>query len=121
MDILAIPFHRFLNIKRNESDDFVYKIDERPEYSNHLGTIHACVQLSLAEATSGEFLLRQFNEIKNELIPVVRKTEVKYHKPANGELFSKATFVSNDKEHILSELDWIPDYVRQQFVHRSLF
>jgi hypothetical protein len=44
MDILAIPFHQFLNIKRNISDDFIFKIDERPEYSNHLGTIHACVQ-----------------------------------------------------------------------------
>lgn len=105
MDILAIPFHRFLNIQRNENDDFIYKIEERPEYSNHLGTIHACVQLSLAEATSGEFLLQQFNEIKNELIPVVRKTEVKYHKPANGKLFSTATFVSTDKEKILTELN----------------
>ena len=105
MDILAIPFHQFLNIKRNISDDFIFKIDERPEYSNHLGTIHACVQLSLAEATSGEFLLKQFDELKNELIPVVRKTEVKYHKPANGELFSKATFVSTNKENILTDLN----------------
>lgn len=105
MDILAIPFHRFLNIKRNENDDFIYKIGERPEYSNHLGTIHACVQLSLAEATSGEFLLKQFNELKNELIPVVRKTEVKYHKPAKGELFSKATFVSTNRANVLIELN----------------
>lgn len=105
MDILAIPFHRFINIKKNENDDFIYKIEERPEYSNHLGTIHACVQVSLAEASSGEFLLQQFNELKNDLIPVVRKTEVKYHKPANGELFSKASFVSNDKENILTELN----------------
>ena len=105
MDILAIPFHRFLNIKRNESDDFIFKIDERPEYSNHLGTVHACVQLSLAEASSGEFLLNQFDELKNELIPVVRKTEVKYHKPANGELFSKAAFLSTNKQNILKELN----------------
>lgn len=105
MDILAIPFHRFLHIKRNEPKDFIFKIEERPEYLNHLGTIHACVQLTLAEATSGEFLLQQFSEIKNELIPVVRKTEVKYHRPANGNLFSKALFSTNGKEEILNELN----------------
>ena len=105
MDILAIPFHRFLNIKKDNIYEYIFKIDERPEYMNHLGTIHACVQLSLAEATSGEFLLQQFHELKNELIPVVRKTEVKYHKPANGELFSKASFVATGKEQILTELN----------------
>jgi len=68
MEILSIPFHHFLNIKRNENEDFIFKIDERPEYSNHLGTIHACVQVSLAEASSGEFLLQQFNELETELI-----------------------------------------------------
>jgi len=105
MDILAIPFHQFLNIKRSESDDFIFRIEEQPEFLNHLGTIHACVQLSLAEATSGEFLLNQFNDLKNELVPVVRKSEVKYHKPANGMLFSKATFASSNRENALIELE----------------
>ena len=53
MDILSIPFHKYLDIKKvGESKDFVFRIKEKPEFLNHLGTIHACVQLSLAEATS---------------------------------------------------------------------
>ena len=97
MNILSVPFHQFINIKRSENENYIFTIEERPEYLNHLGTIHACVQLSLAEATSGEFLLNQFIELASEVIPVVRKTEVKYRKPANGNLFSKATFSMNKK------------------------
>jgi hypothetical protein len=105
MDILTIPFHSYLNLKKaDESSGYLFKIEERPEYLNHLGTIHACVQLSLAEASSGEFLLKEFDHLKSDVIPVVRKTEVKYHKPANGELFAKADFHSINRQAILNEL-----------------
>ena len=104
MDILEIPFHRFLNLKKHSGEEFIFEAAERPEYLNHLGTIHACVQLTLAEASSGEFLLQEFNDIKSELIPVVRKTEAKYHRPANGILFSKAAFESTNKSNVLHDL-----------------
>ena len=104
MDILEIPFHRFLNIKKHSGDEYIFEATERPEYLNHLGTIHACVQLTIAEASSGEFLLQEFNDMRSELIPVVRKTEAKYHRPANGTLFSKAAFESTNKSDILKEL-----------------
>lgn len=104
MDILSVPFHQLLNIKRDDSGEFIFKIEERPELHNHLETIHACVQLTLAEATSGEYLLNQFFELKDDIIPVIRKTEVKYQKPAKGALFSKAAFVSTSKEEVLLEM-----------------
>lgn len=85
-------------------DEFIFIAEEKPEYLNHLNNIHACVQLALAEASSGEFLLNQFFELRNELIPVIRKTEARYHKPANGTLYSKASFDSVSKEAILSDL-----------------
>lgn len=106
MDILSIPFHKYLNIKKaDKTGSFVFKIEEQPEFLNHLGTIHACVQLSLAEATAGEFLLSQFYDLSSDLIPVVRKTEVKYHRPGKGELFSKAEFLSASRSEIIKELD----------------
>jgi len=106
MDILSIPFHHLLNIERNQNDDdFIFQIDERPELHNHLGTFHACAQLSLAEATSGEFLQQQFQELKDVAIPVIRRTEVKYSMPANGTLFSKASFSSGSNEDFLKELE----------------
>ena len=67
MNILSIPFHRLLHIERNLDDDFIFQIRERPELHNHLGTFHACAQLSLAEATAGEYLQQQFQEIKSSI------------------------------------------------------
>jgi len=104
MDILAIPFHKYLNIEKHSGEDYIFEASERPEHLNHLGTIHACVQLSLAEASSGEYLLQEFGEHRDEVIPLIRKTEVKYHRPANGTLYSRAYFPSLDKEKVLDEL-----------------
>ena len=104
MDILSIPFHKYLNIEKFPGDKYIFQVQERPEYLNHLQTIHACLQLALAEASSGEFLLQQFEELKSEVIPVIRKTEAKYNRPANGTLYSRASFLSSNKENILKEL-----------------
>ena len=104
MDVLAIPFHKFLNIEKHSGEDYIFEIKERPEFLNHLQTIHACVQLSIAEASSGAFLLQQFKELEADVIPVIRKTDAKYHRPANGTLYSRASFLSSNKAEVLDEL-----------------
>lgn len=104
MDILAIPFHEFLQIEKHPGDAYIFEAKERPEHWNHLQTIHACVQLALAEASSGEFLLQEFGEHRELVIPVIRKTEAKYHRPANGTLYSRASLVSEDKNEVLMDL-----------------
>lgn len=104
MNILSIPFHQFLNIKKSANSDYIFQAEERPEYANHIGTIHACLQLSLAEASSGEFLLQQFNKYADDVIPVVRKTEAKYHRPAKGILYSRAILVAVNKSDLEREL-----------------
>ena len=104
MDILSIPFHHLLNIEAYQKDgDFIFQVEERPELHNHLGTFHACAQLALAEATSGEYLQQEFLELKDVVVPVIRRTEVKYSLPANGTLFSKASFASGSKEEFLKD------------------
>jgi hypothetical protein len=104
MDILAIPFHRFLQFEQHSGSSYIFEAKERPEYLNHLQTIHACVQLALAEASSGEFLLQEFHEYKDYVIPVIRKTEAKYHRPARGTLYSTASLHSPDKAEVLDAL-----------------
>jgi acyl-coenzyme A thioesterase PaaI-like protein len=61
-----------------------------PRYLNHLGTVHAGAQLALAEASSGEFLLRRFGALAG-IVPVVRRLEAKFAHPARGRLFARAT------------------------------
>jgi homogentisate 1,2-dioxygenase len=104
MKILDIPYHQFLGLKQAENDEFIFQADAKPEYHNHLGNVHACVQLSLAEASSGEFLLRELFELKDDLIPVIRNTEAKYHKPANGFISSKAQFHTLSTPEVIMEL-----------------
>lgn len=105
MDVLEIPFNRFLGFKKSdENKDLIFKLEHDEKYLNHLGTIHASALFALAEASSGEFLFNQFVGCKLDIIPVVRKVEVKYSKPAIGTIYSKTYFSETDRNTILNEL-----------------
>ena len=104
MDIREIPFHNFLGLQRSDKAPYILKLEDRQEYLNHLGTVHASFLFALAESTSGEFLLRKFKDYDLDVIPVVRKAEIKYSKPVNGEIFSKAEFENTDVKTILEEI-----------------
>jgi len=105
MDVLEIPFNKFLGLQRADSNnDFIFKLEHKNEYQNHLGTIHASALFALAEASSGEYLLNQFKDYRLDLISVVRKVEVKYSKPANGTIFSKACIIDTEVIDIINEL-----------------
>ncbi|MBA7528676.1 hypothetical protein ES705_20864 [subsurface metagenome] len=106
MNVIEIPFNKFLGLQKADTDDdFILKLEERKEYLNHLGTLHASIMFALAEATSGEFLLKQFKDYKLNIIPVVRKAEIKYSKPGNGTVYSKADFVDTNTNEIIDELN----------------
>lgn len=59
------------------------------QYLNHLGAVHASALLALAEASSGEYLLKHFGSSEG-VVPVVRHIEAKFRKPANGCVHSSA-------------------------------
>ncbi|WP_298218338.1 DUF4442 domain-containing protein [Halothiobacillus sp.] len=69
-------------------------LPESPKYANHLGTVHGSALLAVAEAGSGEFLLRNFGHIKG-FIPVVRKIEAKFRKPATGRVSSRCSLAED--------------------------
>jgi hypothetical protein len=104
MNVFELPFNKYIGLEKSSDSDYLLMLIEKDEYLNHLSTVHASALFALAEATSGFFLLNEFQEIKN-ILPVVRKVETKYRKPALGKIFSKANFVNTDKEKILEELD----------------
>jgi acyl-coenzyme A thioesterase PaaI-like protein len=91
MDITTIPFNRFLGLRTAPTDGVaLLSLPESPDFLNHLGTIHASAQLALAEASSGEFLLRTLPP-GDGLVPVVRRLEAKFKRPAQGALTSRAS------------------------------
>ena len=106
MRTLDIPLNKHFGIyKIPESGEFILGMKADEKLKNHLGTLHATALFGLAEATSGEFLLNEFSEYESEIIPLVRKAEIKFSKPVSGEVKSKAGFFESDKAETLNSLE----------------
>lgn len=104
MNVLDLPFNQYIELEKSSDAEYLLMLEEDHKYLNHLNTVHASAQFALAEATSGYFLLNEFQGLTN-VLPVVRKVETKYRKPALGKIWSKADFVNTDKAKILEELN----------------
>jgi acyl-coenzyme A thioesterase PaaI-like protein len=59
-----------------------------PLVQNHLGTMHAAAQFSLAEAASAACLQRDFGASVGEVFAVVRGVTVDYRRPATSDLLA---------------------------------
>lgn len=75
-----------------------------PLVHNHLGTMHAAAQFSLAEAASAECLQRRFGAEAGEVFAVVRGVEVKYRRPATGDLLAYGRPDDTTASQLLTEL-----------------
>lgn len=103
--VTEIPFNKFVGLeKAEESSNCIFILKEKQEFHNHLGTLHASVLFALAEATSGEFLLRQFDQIQMDVMPVVRRAEIKYSRQGSGKAYSRAEFAAIGLFEAISEL-----------------
>ena len=74
-----------------------------PALHNHLGSMHAAAQFALAEAASAECLRRHFGAALGEVFAVVRSVEVKYRKPATGDLRAFGEPDENTRDHLVAE------------------
>lgn len=88
--VTELPFNRFLGIQEADTSEHLLHLPAGAQYLNHLSTVHASALLALAEASSGEFLLRHSGS-SEAMVPVVRKLEAKFRKPANGAIVSTAS------------------------------
>ncbi|KJF42170.1 PaaI family thioesterase [Draconibacterium sediminis] len=106
MNTIDLPLNKHTGLKKMaKSTDYIFTMPPDEKLLNHLGTLHAGALFILAEATSGEFLLEEFKTVVNKVVPVVRKAEIKFSKPANGIVYSKADYVNSDREEALLELE----------------
>ncbi len=104
MDITEIPFNKWLGITRvQDGSGYFLELGDSPEFRNHLGTVHASVQLALAEATSAEYLLMLFPELSGKVVAVVRRLDMKYKAPLSGRIMSKAAVPQEETEQFLSQ------------------
>ncbi|HYF35924.1 MAG TPA: DUF4442 domain-containing protein [Prosthecobacter sp.] len=81
--VTELPFNRFIGLVPADEAAKLLRLPAGDQYLNHLGTVHASALLALAEASSGEFLLRHLGTAAG-VVPVVRRLEAKFRKPATG-------------------------------------
>lgn len=80
--VLDLPFNQFIGLQ-SAAAPHLLSLPAGGQYLNHLGTVHASALLALAEASSGEWLLQNLKGMEG-IIPVVRRMESKFRKPAVG-------------------------------------
>jgi acyl-coenzyme A thioesterase PaaI-like protein len=90
MDVTQLPFNRLVGLEPAPPESgFLVSLPDGPQYTNHLGTVHASALLAVAEAGSGAFLLTQFGDPAG-FVPVVRRLEAKFRCPASGRMSARA-------------------------------
>lgn len=104
MDVTALPFNRLLGLEKAPAESgFLVSVPDSPKYTNHLGTVHAVVLLAVAEAGSAELLLQHMGE-PTGVVPVVRRLEAKFRKPARGQVSARASIEPGKLERCSAEL-----------------
>ncbi len=97
MDLTLLPFNQLIGLRHCAcKTDSLLTLPDDPKYLNHLGTVHASALYSLAEASGGQFLVNNAQIESTNIIPVLRRAEIKYRKPAQGVLYSKGIYKVED-------------------------
>lgn len=84
LTIQDIPFA--IQAGLQQRDDGLLELPFAQATHNHIQTIHASAQFTLAETASGMFLLHTFPELAPRVFPVLRSSETKFRKPARSKL-----------------------------------
>ena len=93
MNVVEIPFVKKVGIEKNGDGDLHLQFDN--SVHNHLQSIHASAQFTLAETASGELLQIEFPDLVGKVIPVLRDSQIKFRKPALKSI-SAFPSISND-------------------------
>ncbi len=103
MNLKEIPFAKLLAVANSDSE-FLFELSNDEKYTNHLGTVAAAAQFSLAEFASGQWMINTFPDIATQVIPVLRKSEVKFRKPATGRVRARAMVNKETSNQFITEL-----------------
>jgi acyl-coenzyme A thioesterase PaaI-like protein len=104
MDITKLPFNQFIGVEHSKREGYVLSLPSGDRYTNHLGTVHASAMMSLAEATSGEVLLRAIGHVTDSIIPVVRRFDCKFRKPASGSIAARSAILDAARDQLLADI-----------------
>lgn len=101
--VTQLPFNRQVGIQKATVPDALLELPAGNQFLNHVGTVHAAAQLALAEACAGEYLLQRLASNSN-VIPLVRRVDAKFRKPAHGRITAQANPALTNLDESLVEL-----------------
>jgi len=90
-----IPFVKYIGMKENNEE---LSLDLKKSVCNHVETIHAAAQFTLAETESGMRLQSLFPELEQKVIPLLREAQIKYKKPATQKIIAYSFVKEEDVE-----------------------
>lgn len=88
MNATQIPFVQLLGLNDDKNK---LSLDLKDNVKNHINTIHAGAQFTLAETKSGLFLQELFPELEGKVLPILRDAQIKYKKPALEKIIAYAS------------------------------
>jgi acyl-coenzyme A thioesterase PaaI-like protein len=103
MNILAIPFHRYLGLTLAEPPGLVQLAIE-PHHLNHLGTVHASVMIAVAEAGSGLFLQQHAGEPEAAVMPIIRRIDAKFHQAGTDKIVARSMMDASELRPFMEQL-----------------
>jgi acyl-coenzyme A thioesterase PaaI-like protein len=105
MHVTELAMNKTLGMQlASPGNSHILEMPETPLLLNHVGTVHASAQFALAEASSGEFLLRHLGDGQSQVFAVLRTSAVKFRKPAHGPLRASARLAEGFAESLATEL-----------------
>ncbi|WP_028581450.1 YiiD C-terminal domain-containing protein [Desulfogranum japonicum] len=105
MEITKIPFNKYIEIFESTDKRDVLELEFSDNMKNHLGTFHASAQFALAEACSGLALQNHYSDLANSVVPVLRKSETKFKRPASSNIKAEATICDETKTKFKIQFD----------------
>jgi len=97
LDLLKIiPFANYIGVKAHNNRTL--ELETQRNVHNHIGTVHAAAQFTLAETQSGLYLLSLFPKYADKMMPLLRSSTIKYKHPAKSKLIAEAMVTPEDKQ-----------------------
>lgn len=103
IQVTEIPFAQMIRLEPADSP-YLFCLPAHQDYTNHLGTVAAAAQFSLAEFASGQWLLNTFADLADQVIPMLRSSNVKFKKPASGCIRAKVMTAESSIASVRLEL-----------------
>jgi Domain of unknown function (DUF4442) len=89
MNVIETPFIKKVGIEKTNDGKLVLAF--KKDVQNHLQTICAGAQYTLAETSSADFLQNLFPELIGKVIPIIRDSQIKFKQPAIKKIFASSS------------------------------